>query len=88
MEDSIGYEGLFHRDECDSLDFAEWKEELDACHAVTITHDERKTSAAYELDCGSCGSIGSADDKRLAKVIARLHENFVAKLVDRWSVGR
>lgn len=86
MEGTIGYEALFSAEEWASLDLAEWEEVTS--HEVAITHDSNKTSAAYGIQCNSCGSIGSADDEMLANVIARLHENFVAKLVDRWSLGR
>ena len=88
MEETIGYEALFSAEEWASLDLAEWDEEVDASHSVSVTHDATKTSAGYELECKTCGPIGSADDEQLAGVIARLHENFVAKLVGRWSVGR
>ena len=88
MEGTIGYEALFSSEEWGSLDLAEWEEEVGASHVVTVDHHASKSKAAYEIECGSCGSIGSADDEELAGVIARLHENFVAKLVERWSVDR
>jgi hypothetical protein len=42
----------------------------------------------FEIECESCGEVGTADDRELASRIKRLHESLAAKLVDTWSVDR
>ena len=42
----------------------------------------------FEIECESCGDIGAADTEQEAQAIARLHEVFVATLVESWSVDR
>ena len=58
-------------------------------HKVSCTHrvwgDEPST---YLLECEVCEVIGSADTLEEAQSIARLHESFVATLVESWSVDR
>ena len=58
-------------------------------HKVSCTHrvsgDEPST---YLLECEVCEVIGSADMLEEAQAIARLHESFVATLVESWSVDR
>jgi hypothetical protein len=42
----------------------------------------------FEIECDRCGTIGSADSESEAKAISRLHEAFVARLVEKWTVDR
>jgi hypothetical protein len=42
----------------------------------------------FALECNICESIGAADTMEEAEAIARLHEAFVATLVEQWSVDR
>ena len=60
-------------------------------HIVTIYDppgQHRGNDNRFEIECDSCGDIGAADTKQEAHAIARLHEQFVATLVDKWSVDR
>ncbi len=77
MEGTIGYRALLSSNQWRSLDLAEWE----TSHDVAITHDESATTAAYELRCALCGSVGSADDEELASLLARLHETFFTTIV-------
>jgi hypothetical protein len=40
----------------------------------------------YDVECDDCGWIAAADSHAEAQAIARLHENFVAVLVDAWAL--
>lgn len=40
----------------------------------------------FDVECDCCGIVGSAGTETEAKAIARLHEAFVATLMERWSV--
>lgn len=40
----------------------------------------------FELECDRCGDVGTADSEQEAKALAKLHESFVATLVDRWTI--
>lgn len=60
-----------------------------AGHDVTIyppPGEHEGNEDRYELGCARCDYLGSADTFADAEAIARLHEGFVAVLVDRWEV--
>lgn len=60
-----------------------------AGHDVTIyppPGEHEGNEDRYELGCARCEYLGSADTFADAEAIARLHEGFVALLVDRWEV--
>ncbi|MDP9069305.1 MAG: hypothetical protein M3N53_13305 [Actinomycetota bacterium] len=92
MEETIGYEALFSREEWDSLELAEEADGgADDRHGVTIWYPPGEfagNEARHELECKRCGYIGAADGADEAEVMARLHESFVATLVESWSVER
>jgi hypothetical protein len=58
-------------------------------HVVTVTlvgsHPETDEQR-YDLECECCGRIGAAAGLDEAEAIARLHEQFVAVLVDAWEM--
>jgi hypothetical protein len=58
-------------------------------HLVTVrlapTVDE-VDDERYELECECCGSLGSAGGLDEARAIVRVHERFVAVLVDAWEI--
>jgi hypothetical protein len=56
-------------------------------HSVTVT-EPLTPGGRYAIDCACCGEVGTADEPDLAGVIKRLHEAFVAILVDAWEVAR
>jgi hypothetical protein len=56
-------------------------------HSVTVT-EPLTHGGRYAIDCACCGEVGTADEPGLAEVIKRLHEVFVAVLVDAWEVAR
>jgi hypothetical protein len=56
-------------------------------HSVTVT-EPLTPGGRYAIDCACCGEVGTANDLDLADVIKRLHEAFVAMLVDAWEVAR
>ncbi len=43
-------------------------------------------AARYDVECDLCGWLVAADTVEEAEAIVRLHEEFVAVLVDRWEV--
>ena len=51
---------------------------------IDVTADEQP----FQLSCSICEDIGGADTAEEAQAIARLHEAFVATLVEKWSVDR
>ena len=62
-----------------------------ARHEVTICDPPGQYEGnedRFELECDVCDSIGAADTMEEAEAIARLHEAFVATLVEQWSVDR
>lgn len=99
MEETIGYESLFSAEEWDEIRSGDWSDPDDwdsskegesrSKHSVFIANppgtyegnDER-----YELECDVCDYIGAADTAEEAQAIARLHEAFVATLVEKWTV--
>jgi hypothetical protein len=40
----------------------------------------------YDVECDDCGFIASADSHAEAEAMVRLHEQFVAVLVDKWGL--
>ena len=44
------------------------------------------TDGTYLLECDVCEVVGSVDTLEEAQAIVRLHESFVATLVESWSV--
>ena len=60
-------------------------------HEVTVCDpsiQDEGNEDRFGLECDACGSIGTADSAQEAEAIARLHEAFVATLVEKWSVDR
>jgi hypothetical protein len=54
-------------------------------HGVTIYYPPGQYAGnehAYEIECEACGDVGVADTLEQAQAIARLHEEFVAVVVD------
>ncbi len=92
MEETIGYEALFSAEEWESLDLAdEPGGGPDEAHRVTVWYPPGEAlgnEERYELECDVCDYIGAADTAEEAQAIARLHEGFVATLVEKWSVDR
>ena len=102
MEETIGYEALFSPEEWDALMSGDWTDvapdefpQLERRegrkHSVFIANPPGQyegNEARYELECDVCDYIGAADSSVEAHAIARLHEAFVATLVEKWSVNR
>ena len=91
MEETIGYEALFSAEEWDSLDASVWPDPEEGpsglVHEVHIEELEpSEDQQPFDLRCSICEHIGGADTAEEAKAIARLHESFVAVLVDRTEV--
>ena len=100
MEETIGYEAFFSPEEWDAIDMGGWSDGPDdgspkgrpgSKHTVFIGYppgqyqgDEER----YELECDVCDYIGAADTFEEARALVRLHKEFVATLVDNWSVER
>ena len=92
MEETIGYEALFSSEEWDSLDIAEWEPigegpegpDPDAQHTTALY----EVAEGFEVECELCGTVGTASAETEAQVVARIHEAFVATLVESWSVSR
>ena len=88
MEETIGYEALFSAEEWAELDLADWKgdgpdgPDPDAHHTTTLY----EVAEGVEVECELCGSVGTATSETEAQAIARLHEAFVATLVEKWRV--
>ena len=97
MEETIGYEALFSAEEWDSLMSGDWsgpddwgspKEESQK-HSVFISNPPgtyEGNEVRYELECDVCDYLGAADTAEQAQAVARLHEAFVATLVEKWTV--
>jgi hypothetical protein len=64
VEETIGYEALFSAEEWDSLDLAEWDEEVDAPHAVSITHDATSRQPVTSSSAGPAGRSGPPTTRR------------------------
>ena len=81
-------------DEAVELDFDSTSPDGDtaaADHVVTIYDppgQHRGNDHRFEIECDRCGDVGAADTKQEAHAIARLHQEFVATLVDKWRVER
>ena len=100
MEETIGYEALFSSREWNAMltdDWALLDDEADLEFSGSpcgqedeVAHQVRvyEQGTAFEAECDACGSIGTADSIEQAEAIARLHEAFVATLVESWSVER
>jgi len=97
VEETIGYEALFSSEEWDSLDIApfdaaEWEPIGDAPEGPdpdeVHTTNLYEVADGFEIECELCGVVGTADGKTEGEAIARLHEAFVATLVESWSVSR
>jgi hypothetical protein len=102
VEETIGYEALFSREEWDSLDLYDGEElefsdaspngdAVEGSHACVIYDPPGELAGnetRFEIECDRCGTIGGTDTETEAKAIARLHEAFVATLVETWSVDR
>lgn len=87
MEETIGYEALFSSDEWDSLDIAEWDPigdgpegpDPDAEHTTNLY----PVAEGVEVECELCGSVGTFGTEAQARVVALLHEEVAATLVER-----
>jgi hypothetical protein len=98
VEETIGYGALFSAKEWDSIMSGEWsgsddwgfpKEGEPKKHSVFIGNppgQHEGNEERYELECDVCDYIGEADAAEEAQAIARLHEAFVATLVEKWTV--
>ncbi len=97
MEETIGYEALFSSEEWDAIDIdsfgtAEWEPggdgpegpDPDWAHTTTLY----EVSDGFEIECELCGVVGAVDGKTEGEAIARLHEAFVATLVEKFEVTR
>ena len=79
-QDVSSYEDLFSIEEWETLTGD--REVVD--HTVTIEYPPGQYEGnenRYELDCDSCGHIGAVDTLECAEAVAKLHEEFVARLV-------
>jgi len=101
VEETIGYEALFSAEEWDSVMAGEWsgpddsgspKEGIsETKHSVFVASPPGQyegNEKRFELECDVCEYIGAAESSEQAHAIARLHEAFVATLVEKWSVDR
>ena len=98
MEEPIGHETFFTPEEWAELENAGWiatdvesAERPSRSHRVSIGYPPGQyagNEGRYELGCDVCDYIGTADAMEEAEAIARLHEAFVATLVEKWSVDR
>ena len=93
MEETIGYEALFSAEEWDGIRSGEWsgpddwgssKEGEPTKHRVSVT----VVADGYELDCDGCDFCDHVSDVTEADGLKRLHEAFVATLVEKWTVTR
>jgi hypothetical protein len=102
VEETIGYEALFSAEERDAIRSGDWSDIADdwgspkegvpsVKHSVFVANPPgtyEGNEDRYELECDVCDFLGAADTSEEAQAIARLHEAFVATLVDNWSVDR
>ena len=100
MEETIGYEALFSSEEWAEMDFADLSDLQDwdsseegesRKHTVFVAYPPGQyegNEERFELECDVCDYIGAADTLEEGQAIARLHEAFVATLVEKWSVDR
>ncbi|MGH2807786.1 MAG: hypothetical protein ACRDKT_10985, partial [Actinomycetota bacterium] len=64
-------------------------EAVERSHTCTIYDPPGElegNETSFEVECDRCGTVGAAGTETEAKALARLHEAFVAKLVDKWEV--
>ena len=90
MEETIGYEALFSSDEWDALEPPD-DPEGGPGHRVTVWYPPGEVAGndeRHELECERCGYLGATEGLEEAEALARLHESFVATLVENWSVER
>ena len=101
MEETIGYEALFSPEEWDAMMTGDWSDVpledypdprgKEGSHNVFVASPPGQyegNEERFELECDVCDYIGAADSSEEAQAIARLHEAFVATLVEKWSVDR
>jgi hypothetical protein len=101
VEETIGYEALFSPEEWAELEDAGWvlkgggddpsSRRPERSHRVAVAFppgEYEGNEHRYELECDVCDYVGAADTMEEAQAIARLHEAFVATLVENWSVDR
>ncbi|MDQ4144887.1 MAG: hypothetical protein M3198_14340 [Actinomycetota bacterium] len=99
MEETIGYEALFSPEQWDWIiagepsgptDWGSPNEEVsETKHSVFVATPPGQyegNGERFELECDICDYIGAADSMEEAVAIAKLHETFVATLVEKWSV--
>jgi hypothetical protein len=83
VEETIGYEALFTPEEWDSIDFVDWDPPEgggpDRKHSVSVA----VVDDGYELACESCDFFEHTSDVTEADNLKRLHEEFVATVVER-----
>jgi hypothetical protein len=97
MEETIGYEALFSPEEWAELEESGWilseaeVERPERSHRVSVAYppgEYEGNEKRYELECDVCDYLGAGDSMEEAQAIARLHEAFIATLVEKWSVDR
>ncbi len=100
LEDVASYREFFTAEEWDEMEASGWvlKEGWDdpstrpqQSHRVFIGFppgEHEGNQDRFELECDVCGHVGAAETIDEAQAIARLHEAFVARLVENWSVER
>jgi hypothetical protein len=98
VEETIGYEALFSPEEWAELEDAGWiateaegGQRAQRSHRVSVGYPPGQyegNEERYELECDVCDYIGAVDSMEEAQAIARLHEAFVAMLVEKWSADR
>ena len=82
---AIGPGSAAHRHEVAPEDpCPDWPSHEVRISEIEVTDDEQP----FQLSCNICEDIGGADSAEEAQAIARLHEAFVATLVEKWSVDR
>jgi hypothetical protein len=62
------------------------RSEATGCRSPIRPASTKVTKIRYELECDVCDHIGAADSMEEAQAMARLHEAFVATLVEKWSL--
>lgn len=88
MEETIGYEALFSPEEWDSLTDWDEPEPPDKGHHISVWAPEPASDdSRWDLECDHCGHLGNARDKQEALVLARLHVDLIAIVVDRWETS-
>ena len=104
MEETIGYEAAFSPEEWDAINSGDWSDvDLEfgdrppggggnaGTHEVTIYNPPGQYAGnekRYEIECERCGEVGNADDMETAQMIARLHENLLARVIEAGRTNR